>query len=305
MPDKPVAIVGPTATGKSWLGLELAVRLEGEIVSADALQAYRGFDIGTAKPTPEERRRVRHHLVDVLEPHEPYSAGEFARRGRAALDEIAVRDRRALIVGGSGLYLRALLKGMSPIPVTDSKVRSRLRQELEESGLESLWARLLDRDPATASRLEEGDTQRVLRALEVLDSTGRPLSSWLEEDPAGEGPIEVVEIGLTLPRSVLYDRISERVGTMIQAGWVEEVADLLRKGVGPELPAFQAIGYRELAAHLSGRETLDAAIEATIRATRRYAKRQMTWFRREPAIRWFSIEDPASCLEEVVAYLNG
>ena len=303
--DRVVAILGPTAVGKSWLGLELAEKLGGEIVSADALQAYRGFDLGTAKPSIEERRRVPHHLVDILEPEEPYSAGEFARLASAAIGEIRHRGRRPLVVGGSGLYVRALLDGISAIPPTSEKVRDELRRQVEsDGGLSALFARLEELDPATAQRLSEGDTQRVIRALEVALSTGRPLSEWLAEDPTGPGGLQSVRLGLTLPRTVLYDRIAERVRVMIEAGWVDEVEGLLREGYDPKLPAFQAIGYRQLTSHLEGEMSLEEAVSAIVRATCRYAKRQMTWFRREHSIFWFSMEDSRQCFQEASSFLG-
>src|SRR5436305_1726215 len=186
MPRPILAIVGATATGKSALGLALAERLGGEIVSADALQAYRGFDLGTAKPGEAERLRVPHHLIDILEPHERYSAGEFARRAGEALAEIEGRGRLPIVVGGSGLYLRALLSGISPTPPGDPAVRRELRDRLAAEGLPALAAELAHRDPATAARLAPGDTQRILRALEVAQFSGRPLSAWIASQPFGK-----------------------------------------------------------------------------------------------------------------------
>jgi len=299
-----VAIVGPTAVGKSWLGLALAEALPGEIISADALQAYRGFDLGTAKPSLQEQKQVRHHLIDIREPDEAYSAGEFARLAEDSLFDIRRRTRRPLVVGGSGLYLRALLDGISPIPPISPEIRDELRQQLENEGLETLFRRLESLDPATAARLPHGDTQRILRALEVGLSTGRPLSSWLADDPTGPGELRSVRIGLTLPRNVLYDRIAERVRSMIQAGWVEEVEGLLRDGIDPGVPAFQAIGYRQLAAHLGGQMSLEEAVAETVRLTCRYAKRQMTWFRREQSIFWFSMENSQQCYLEAARFLE-
>jgi tRNA dimethylallyltransferase len=286
-----LAIVGATATGKSALALALAESLDGEIINADALQVYRGFDIGTAKPGPEERERIPHHLIDILEPHEQYSAGEFARRAREAIEEIRSRGRLPIVVGGSGLYLRALFEGISPIPPGDPEVRERLRERLESEGLEILAAELRERDPETAARLAPGDTQRILRALEVALVSGEPLSAYISRQPFGAERIEAIRVGLTLPRGILYDQIAGRVAQMVQKGWVEEVAGLLSKGLSPGLPAFQAIGYRQLVQYLEGTWSLDRAIAETIRATRRFAKRQETWFRKEPEITWFSAQE--------------
>jgi tRNA dimethylallyltransferase len=286
-----LAIVGPTATGKSALALDLAEEIGGEIVSADSLQVYRGLDLGTAKPGAADRARVPHHLVDILEPDEVYSAGEFARRARAAIDEIAARGRVPIVVGGSGLYLRALLRGLSPLPPGDPEVRAALRSRLENEGLAALREELARIDPKTAARLTAGDTQRVLRALEVECVTGRPLSAWLDEQPFGIQAIAAVQIGLTLPRSILYDRIAGRVVWMMEAGWLGEVAGLLQRGLSPRLPAFQAIGYRQLVRHLEGDGSLEQAIAEIVRETRRFAKRQETWFRKEPDVTWFSAQE--------------
>ena len=286
-----LAIVGATATGKSALALALAEALDGEIVNADALQVYRGLDIGTAKPGPEERARIPHHLIDILEPHERYSAGDFARRAREAVEEIRGRGRQPIVVGGSGLYLRALLEGLSPIPPGDPEVRQRLRDRLDTEGLPALAAELRERDPATAARLRAGDTQRILRALEVALVSGEPLSAYISRQPFGVERIVALRVGLTLPRGILYDQITGRVAQMVEKGWVEEVVSLLARGLSTDLPAFQAIGYRQLVQYLEGAWSLDRAIAETIRSTRRFAKRQETWFRKEPDITWFSAQD--------------
>jgi tRNA dimethylallyltransferase len=301
-----VAIVGATATGKSGLGIELAERLPGggEIVSADALQVYRGFDLGTAKPGAPDLARVAHHLIDVLEPAERYSAGEFAARARRAIGEIQARGRWPLVVGGSGLYLRALLAGISPIPAGDAQVRDELRRRLEVEGLAPLAAELARRDPPTAARLAGADTQRTLRALEVVLVSGRPLSAWIAEQPFGIQGIAAIRIGLTLPRAILYDRIAERVSRMVKSGWVEEVRQLLDRGLPADLPAFQAIGYKQLVQHVRGGGSLQAAIEETVRATRRFAKRQETWFRKEPDVTWFSAEDLDRRIPQVLEHVE-
>lgn len=298
-----VVILGPTAVGKTEVGLRSARWLDGEIVNADSLQAYRGLEIGTAKPTLEERASVPHHLIDILEPDEEFSAGEFARRARAVIDEVEVRGRVPIVVGGSGFYLRALLDGLSSIPKVRPGVREDLRQRLEREGLDSLRTELRELDPETAGRLLSGDTQRVLRALEVAISTGRPLSEWHLEPPIDGSRLEAVRVGLTLERRLLYDRIAHRVHRMIEAGWVGEVEQLLNRGWSPRDPAFQAIGYRELAAHLAGEVSLEEATEETIRATRRFAKRQLTWFRKERDVSWFSAEDPEAASQAIRSFL--
>jgi tRNA dimethylallyltransferase len=299
-----LAIVGPTATGKSRLGMILARELGGEIVNADALQVYRGFDIGTAKLSVEEQAAVPHHLIDILDPHEPYSAGEFARRAGEAIVGIRERGRVPIVVGGSGLYLRALFEGISPVPPGDPEVRRRLRERLGEEGLEALRSELLRVDPETAERLKPGDTQRILRALEVAQVSGRPLSAWIAEQPFGTQRIAAIHVGLTLPRSILYDQIAGRVARMMEEGWLEEVAGLLRQGLSPDLPAFQAIGYRQLVRHLEGKGSLEEAIAGTVQATRRFAKRQETWFRKESGVTWFSAQDLDHRIPRIIEHVE-
>jgi len=299
-----VAVLGPTATGKSALGMRVCGEHRGEMVNADALQIYRGFDIGTAKPSPEDRRLVRHHLVDIRDPEEAFSAGEFARAARAALTDLKARGKLAVIVGGSGLYLKALLEGISEIPVVPADVREGLRRRLEAEGLDSLRRELRRLDPKTENRLAQGDTQRVLRGLEVALVTGRPLSHWQAFEPPESHRISALKIGLTLPRKLLYDRIRSRVESMLEAGWLREVENLLDRGYSGEEPAFQAIGYRQLVRHLRGGVSLGEAVEDTIGATRRYAKRQLTWFRRDPDVAWFDASDSASLSLEVRAWLS-
>lgn len=305
MTQRVLAIVGPTAVGKSALALEIAERMGGEIVNADALQVYRGFDLGTAKPDAAERARVRHHLIDILDPEERYSAGRFAVLAEAAISEIAARGSLPVLVGGSGLYLRALLEGIAPIPPVDPAVRARLEERLASEGLAALHGELESRDPVTAARLGAGDRQRVLRALEISLSTGEPLSSWIARRPFGERRRPAERIGLTLSRRALYDRIAVRVGRMKDAGLEEEVRRLLESGVRPESPAFQAIGYRQFAQVARGLWSREQAVDETIRATRRFAKRQQTWFRAERDIVWFDADAPASSLaDEVMTHLR-
>ncbi len=301
-PWQVIAVLGPTATGKSAFAMELAADLAGravavELISADALQAYRGLSIGTAKPGARARTRVRHHLIDVIEPHLAFSAGEFARRAAIAIAEIEARGALPVLVGGSGFYLRALFEGLAPVPPVGADVREALRVDLRSHGLCPLVRELREVDPKSAETLAPGDTQRVLRALEVVRATGRPLSEWRRLGTERRLERKLLKVGLTLPRAVLYDAVEKRARRMLERGWLAEV-ERLRDGYLPEhargrggcslgeLPAFQAIGYRQLADHLDGNLTLEQALEETVRATRRYAKRQETWFRKEPHVRW-------------------
>jgi tRNA dimethylallyltransferase len=276
-----VALVGPTAVGKSALALRWAGEAPIEIVNADALQAYRRLEIGTGKPSAAERERVRHHLVDILDPVQSYSAGEFARRAADACAEIRSRGRLPLVVGGSGLYFRALRDGLSTVPPVDPAVR----REIEASGdTARLYGELRRLDPEGADRLAPADRHRIVRALEVVRSTGRSLSEWWRA--TGTEPKRALAFGLTLPRALLYDRIARRVAAMAAAGWQQEVSVLLSQGVSFEAPAFQAIGYRQWVKTLvEGRDT-QQTIEEIVLETRRYAKRQETWFRKERGITW-------------------
>jgi tRNA dimethylallyltransferase len=298
-----LAVVGPTCTGKSALALALARRYGGELVNADALQAYRGLDRGTAKPDAAARAAVPHHLVDILDPRQPFSAGEFARRGRAVIDDIAARGRLPIVVGGSGFYLRALFTGLAAVPAVPASVREALRRRLDDEGIGALRAELERRDPELAARIDPVDRQRLLRGLEVLEATGRPLSSWQRESrPASS--ISVLFLGLTLPRTLLYDRIATRAYAMLDGGWLDEIRELLRGGVPEDAPAFQAIGYRQLLRHLQGSCTLEQAMEDTLCATRRYAKRQETWFKRERVAAWFRSPDTERLEQDVIEFLS-
>ena len=294
-------VMGPTAVGKSALALEVAERLDGEIINADALQVYRGFDVGTAKPTAAGRERIPHHLLDILDPQQRFSAGEFARRADDAREDIMSRGRIPIVVGGSGFYLRAFLDGIAPIPSVDAELSNYLSRRCEREGLTSSRAELCLLDPESAARLAPGDTQRTLRALAVALSTGRKLSSWIKEAPFGERSVASLRIGLTLPRAILYDRIADRVRSMVQDGWLNEVRGLLQRGLSPLLPAFQAIGYQQLASVVRKECALDTAIEEIIQATRRFAKRQEIWYRKEPNVTWYSATNLQQSQEEILA----
>lgn len=297
-----IAIVGPTATGKSALALGLAERLGGEIVSADAFQVYRGLDIGTAKPTPEERARVPHHLIDFRDPREGYSAGEYARDARAAIDGVLRRGRLAIVVGGSGLYVRAALDGIVAEPLRDPLLRGRLEEEWDALGGERMLERLGKVDPATAQKLTPRQRDRILRALEMSILAGRPASEVRRQAPHLP-PLPALYLGLIAPRNELYARIEARVDAFFAAGLVDEVARLLEAGVPPDAPGMRAIGYRQVVGYLAGRYPLAEAVRLTKRDTRRYAKRQETWWRRDDRVRWFAAGDPG-LVENVQKWLE-
>lgn len=284
---KVAVLVGPTAVGKTAVALDLAEALGAEIVNADSMQVYRELDIGTAKPTRAERARVPHHLVDAADPDEPYDAARYAREGRAVIDALHRRGVPPLVAGGTGLYLKALLAGLFHQEEAVRAVRPRLARELADRGLPTLYERLAYLDPATARRLAPGDTYRILRALEVVEATGRPLSELHAAHGFQDRPYDTLKIGLDLPREELYRRIEARVDHMVAQGWLEEVRRLLRR-YPPEIKPLQALGYRHLVAVVQGRLTPAEAIEQTKTETRRYAKRQLTWFRADPEVRWFA-----------------
>ena len=272
-----VAIVGPTASGKTALAVEVALRLGGEVVNADAFQLYRGMDVGTAKPTTAERRGVPHHLLDVLDVHEEATVAAYQRMAAAALDDIAGRGRTALLVGGSGLYVRAVLDGLE-IPPTDPGVRARLEAELAAVGAPALHARLAERDPAAAGAILATNGRRVVRALEVNEITGRPFRAAL---PDGSYVRPAVQVGLDVPRDELDARIADRVHRMWREGLVDEVRALEHRGLRTSRTASRALGYAQVLRMLAGELTEGVAITDTIGATRRFARRQDSWFRRD------------------------
>ncbi len=298
--NKVAVLIGPTAVGKTGAALALAARLGAEIVNADSLQVYRELAIGTAKPTLEERARVPHHLVDVAAPTESYDADRYSREGRAVLARLHQRGVPPLVVGGTGLYLKALLHGLFAEGEPRQEIRERLRQELDTLGLEPLRQRLLALDPATAARLHPRDTYRILRALEVMEATGKPLSEHLAAHRFRDCPYRVLKLGLTLPREELTARIEARVEAMLAQGLLTEVAGLLAR-YPPDLKPLNSLGYRHLSKFLRGEWSWEEAIERWKIDTRHYAKRQLTWFKTDPEVRWFQpgqIEAMAACLEE-------
>jgi tRNA dimethylallyltransferase len=279
-------LVGPTAAGKTAVAIDLALHLGAEIVNADSLQVYRELDIGTAKPTPEERGLVRHHLVDIVDPDEPYDAARYSRDARRVVADLVERGVPPLVAGGTGLYIKALLHGLFTEGGACPAIRGRLREELRTRGLDSLYERLGRVDPETARRLPPGDTYRILRALEVAEAAGRPLSALLNEHRFRDSPYIALKIGLNLPREELYARIDQRVEYMLAAGWLEEVEHLLTR-YGATIKPLKSLGYRHLIAFLKGDMGWDEALQQIKQDTRRYAKRQLTWFKGDPEVRWF------------------
>ncbi|MEU6746015.1 tRNA (adenosine(37)-N6)-dimethylallyltransferase MiaA [Spirillospora sp. NPDC046719] len=284
-----IAVVGATAAGKSDLAVELALRLGGEAVNADSMQLYRGMDIGTAKLTPAEMRGVPHHLLDVWDVTETASVAEYQRLSADAIAEIRARGRLPVLVGGSGLYVRAALDRLE-FPGTDPAVRARLEGELEREGSAALHARLRERDPAAAEAILPSNGRRIVRALEVIEISGRPFTATLPEHVYRYG--SVVQIGLGVPRETLDERIALRVRRMWDAGLVDEVRALEKRGLRDGLTAGRALGYAQVLRFLAGEWTEERAMEETVRTTRRFARRQESWFRRDPRVHWLPHDAP-------------
>ena len=281
-----VAIVGPTASGKSSLGAWLAQKFGGEVLACDSTQVYRGFDIGTAKPTLEERDGIPHHLLDLVDPAFPFTAGEYRVRAIVVLEDLRRRARLPILTVGTGLYLRAPLEGLADTPARSEALRARLEAGADRRSLQYLHRVLRRLDPEAALRIGSRDRPKMIRAIEVCLLAGRPQTEVFR---AGRKRLEgyaPIKIGLQPPRAALYDRIEHRVHTMVDQGWLEEVDRLVRSGVPLDSKPFDFIGYSELRAHLEGTVTVTAATKAISQATRRYAKRQLTWFRKEPQVHW-------------------
>ncbi len=282
-----LALVGPTATGKTETALLVAEAVGGEIVNADSMSFYRGMDIGTAKPTTEERARVLHHLVDILNPDEPFTVAEYKARAEAAIDDLLARGRVPTLVGGSGLYVRAVVSGASFTQAPpDPELRQQLTAEAEREGTEALHARLAEVDPEAAARITSRDLKRIIRALEVYLTTGETISSLQALDRERPPRYNTCQFGLTLPREELYRRIEARIDQQLAAGLVAEVQGLLGRGYHEGLVPMKGLGYAQLARYLRGACSLDEAVVALKRDTRRFAKRQLTWFRADKRIQW-------------------
>ena len=282
-------LTGPTASGKTAVALQLAELLNAEIINADSRQVYRGFDVGTAKPTPEERARVTHHGIDVCEPYESWTAGRFFHEAQQWIRDVQSRGKRVLVVGGSGLYVRVLAEGIFEGPPANQATRELLKSRLDNEGLAALMQELSERDPDMAATIDGNNPVRVLRALEVCIESGRPYSALLREQ-LPELPYRCLLLGIAWEREELYSRINARVDAMLEAGLEKEVRGLLGAGVDPSCLAMQSVGYKELAAYVSGSSRFDETVAMIKQHTRNFAKRQQTWFRRERGMVWFNGE---------------
>jgi tRNA dimethylallyltransferase len=278
-------VLGPTGSGKSELAIRIALAVDGEIVNCDSLQIYRGFDVGTAKVPPADRHGVPHHLIDLIEPHQLFTAGEYSRIATAALREIARRYRMPVVVGGTGFYLRALLEGLSPGPPRDARVRARLQRREEErpGSMHRILTRL---DPAAAARIHANDKNKTMRALEVRLLEGKPIASLFARGRSGLSGFQPIKLGLDPPRELLYSALDARTARIFEQGLIAEVRGLLATGVAPGAKPFESLGYKQALEAVQGRIALEEALRSTQLETRRYAKRQLTWFRKEPGVHW-------------------
>ena len=301
-----IILLGPTAVGKTALSLELAERFDGEIISSDSRLFYRGMDIGTAKPTPEEQRRVPHHLIDVADPQEVWSLGRDKRAAMAAIHVIQDRGKVPFLVGGTGQYVRAISDGwVIPERPPDFRMRDALNHWVDEIGPEGLYQRLKVVDPKATEKILPGNVRRTIRAFEVIFHTGRLFSAQRAKEPV---PFEVLQIGLNRPRPVIDERIGLRVDEMMTAGFLEEVKTLLEKGVELDMPSMSAIGYRQLGAYLQGEVNYEEAVEEIKRVTRKFYRRQMTWFKlSDERISWFDlcVEPTEKIFKQVGEFLAG
>lgn len=296
--DSFIVLTGPTAVGKTELSLELAERLGAEIISADSRQIYRELDIGTAKPTSDELQRVPHHFVSERTLDEPFTAGQFEREARRRIDEITSRGRVPLVVGGSTLYIHALKHGLADIPDVPRRIRSEIEAEMQERGPKELFSELQRVDPRSAQTMDPTKTQRLIRALEVFRASGKPLSAYHDEQSP---PVHAFRtFVLNRDRAVLYERINQRVDDMLSSGLLEEVRSLLEQGYDPQLNPLRTIGYQEPIRHLRGEISYSEMVRLVKRNSRRYAKRQLTWLRREDENVWLDAAKPAGDLLETI-----
>ena len=288
--NKVLIILGPTAVGKSKLAIELAKRLDGEIISADSMQVYFGMDIGTAKPSKEELEEVPHHLINIIPPDKNWSVSDFVSNAKSMIEDIIKKGKLPIVVGGTGLYLNALIEGYAfPMIKANKEVRERLEGEAKAYGSLHLYEKLKKVDPDAAEKIHYNDLKRMIRALEVYELTGKPMSKMQAKDEESL-PYELVIVGLDMDRKKLYEKIEERVDQMLKSGLIAEVQGLIKEGYDKKLTSMQAIGYKEVAEHLHGKYTLDELINILKQNTRNFAKRQMTWFRRFKNVNWFDVE---------------
>ena len=302
--SKIIVVCGPTGVGKTRFALDLALKFGAEIIGADSVQIYRHMDIGSAKPTAEERAAVPHHLVDFIDPAQAFSAADYAATAQEVLHGLYDRGVLPLVVGGTGLYIKALVYGLFEAPAVDEALRRRLRLEADQTGAPALHHRLAQMDPQAAGRIHPNDAFRITRALEVLETTGRSISSHQQAHGFKEPLVDVLSIGLTLPRDKLYESINHRVDLMLADGLKEEVQRMLDQGYDPQLKSMQSLGYRHMTAFLQGAVAWDETVVTLKRDHRRYAKRQMTWFAADSSMHWLQPGEIDAAIELAARFLK-
>ena len=301
--QKIIVICGPTGIGKTSTAIRLAQEFSGEIVSADSMQVYREMDIGTAKPTSKEQQQVPHHLIDVVSPDEPFDAAVFSQMADTAIADLTGRNRLPFVVGGTGLYIKALVHGLSRARPADEAVLHRLKEEADRLGSEVLHQRLTACDPQAAERIHPNDAFRIIRALEIFESTGQPITRYHEEHQFADRKYLALKICLSSEREILYERIDRRVDIMLQQGLLKEVEKLLKKGYVREMKSMQSLGYRHMMEYLAQESTWEETVRTMKRDTRRYAKRQITWFKADPEIQWFAKDQIEEIRQEIRHFL--
>lgn len=302
---KIIVIVGPTASGKSALAIELSRRFDGEIVSADSMQVYRYMDIGTAKPVKEEREKIPHHLIDTAYPDEEFTAARYRDEASKVIQEIHERGKNVFVVGGTGLYIKALTKGLFKGPGSDAQIRSELAMlGSGNDGARYLYEKLKEADSEAALRIHPNNTARIIRALEVYYLTKKSISVFQKEHNFSEEPYEVIKIGLSVDRKFLYKSIEDRVDNMIKSGLAEEARRVLDMGYSPGLKTMRGLGYKEIIGYIQNKYSMEDAVREIKKNTRRYAKRQMTWFKKEADIKWFSSEEKDKIISLIEGFLN-
>ena len=306
-PVKLIVIIGPTAVGKTDLSLAVGQEFSCEIINMDSMQIYRHLDIGTAKPTPAERKQIPHHLLDYVEPDEEYNVARFVADARQAINDIRSRDKIPLLIGGTGLYLKGLLEGIFALPPVAEEIKEQVKNDLKTKGNTALHAELAEIDPISAERIHPHDSQRICRALEIFRATAVPWSEHLQRQQEirkkQAAVYHVLKIGLQREREILYQRINQRTELMMEQGLAGEVKNLLARGYSPELNAMQAIGYKHMVKYIQGDWSREKAVELLARDTRRYAKRQYTWFRRDHDIHWFEPEEQQAIFALISGWL--
>jgi tRNA dimethylallyltransferase len=302
--DRVVVIAGPTASGKSAVAVELSLRLQGEIVNADSMQVYRHMDVGTAKPSLLERQRVPHHLLDVVDPDEEFNAAIYRSLAVPLIRDLLSKGKVCFVVGGTGLYIKTLLGGLLQCPPADRGLRETLRGQVEAEGLEAMHRRLEERDPASAKKIHAHDRVRILRALEIIAITNKPLSALVQGHGFQDFAFEALKICLQIDREELYHRINKRSVLMVERGLIEETRNLLAKGYSPDLKPMKSLGYRHAVRYLEGRYDRDEMVRQLQLDTRRYAKRQLTWFRADPSVIWIDPQRKEHLVETIASFAH-